>query len=66
MFALPIFMPRFKSINFYQNSPKTKLHLQNIRALEARRPDIRTSGGWGLRSQTPKTAPPIANNWLRA
>ena len=24
------------------------------------------SGGWGLRPQTPKTAPPIANFWLRA
>ena len=24
------------------------------------------SGGWGLSPQTPKTAPPIANFWLRA
>ena len=24
------------------------------------------SGGWGLRPQTPKTAPPIASFWLRA
>ena len=28
MFALPIAMPRFKSIIFYQNSPKIKLFLQ--------------------------------------
>ena len=28
MFALPIAMPRFKSIIFYQNSPKMKLFLQ--------------------------------------
>ena len=28
MFALPIFTPRFKSINFYQNIPKIKLFLQ--------------------------------------
>ena len=24
------------------------------------------SGSWGLRPQTPQTAPPIANFWLRA
>ena len=29
MFALPISMPRFKSIIFYQNSPKMKLFSQN-------------------------------------
>ena len=28
MFALPISMPSFKSIIFYQNSPKIKLFLQ--------------------------------------
>ena len=28
MFALPISMPRFKSIIFYQNSPKIKFFLQ--------------------------------------
>ena len=28
MFAVPIFMQRFKSINFYQNIPKIKLFLQ--------------------------------------
>ena len=31
----------------------------------APRPPL-ASGGWGLRPQTPKTAPPIANFWLRA
>ena len=31
----------------------------------APRPPL-ASGGWGLRPQTPQTAPPIANFWLRA
>ena len=40
--------------------------MQNFRALGAPPPDPRASGGWGLRLQTPQTAPPIANFWLRA
>ena len=32
---------------------------------EASKPPL-ASGGWGLSPQTPKTAPPIANFWLRA
>ena len=47
MFALLISMPRFKSIIFYQNNPKIKLFLQKSAVFER----------WGLRSQTPKTAP---------
>ena len=44
MFALLISMPRFESINFYQNIPKIKLFLQkNENFLVC----------WGLRSQTP-------------
>ena len=31
----------------------------------APRPPL-ASGGWGLRPQTPQTAPPIVNFWLRA
>ena len=31
----------------------------------APRPPL-ASGGWGLRPQTPQTAPPFANFWLRA
>ena len=43
-FALPISMPRFKSITFYQNIPKIKLLLQkNAKSLVC----------WGLRPQTP-------------
>ena len=53
MFALPISMPRFKSIIFYPNSPKIKLFLkkkvQKFRVLGA-----------------PLSDPPIANFWLRA
>ena len=62
MFALPISKPRFKNIIFNQNIPKIKLFLQkmqNFRALEAKPPDPRASGGWGLCPQTPKTAPPL-------
>ena len=63
-------MLRFKNIIFYHNSPKIKLYLQkkmqNFRALVALSPDPRASGGWGLRPQTPKLAPPIANFRLRA
>ena len=32
--------------------------MQNFRALGAPPPDPRASGGWGLRPQTPKPAPP--------
>ena len=49
-------MPRFKSIIFYQNSPKITLFLkkrmQNFQTLWASPPD-------------PQTQPPIANIWLR-
>ena len=63
MFALPISMPRFKRIIFYQNSPKIKVFLQkmqNFRALGAPPTDPRASGVWGLR---PK--PPISSSSLR-
>ena len=40
--------------------------MQNFRALGALPPDPRASGGWGLCPQTPKTAHPIVNFWLRA
>ena len=55
-FVLPISMPRFKSIFFYQNSPKIKLVLQkkeNFQALGTPPPD-------------PQTQPHIANFWQRA
>ena len=49
MFALPISKPRFKSIIFYQNSPKIKLFLQkNAKFL--------SSGGGAPRP--PKQPPP--------
>ena len=51
MFTLPFFMPRFKSVIFYQRSSKIKLFLQknlNFRALGA----------------SPQT--PITKFWLRA
>ena len=44
----------------------------NLRRLGALPPKPPASGGWGLRPQTPigpqtpQTAPPIANFWLRA
>ena len=47
MFALPISMPRFKSINFYQNSPKIKLFLQK---------NAKFFVCWGLFPQTPVPA----------
>ena len=63
-------MPRFKSIIFYQYSPKIKLFLKKNAKFSsaggsAPRPPI-ASGSWGLRPQTPKTAPAIANFWLCA
>ena len=75
MFALLIFMPRFKSIIFYQNSPKIKLFMQKnakFSSVEGSAPRPPASGGWGLSSwtfdgfrrlryQTPKTASPISN-----
>ena len=50
MFALLISMPRFKSIIFYQNSPKIKLFLkkmQSFRALGAPPVADLGGGGWG-------------------
>ena len=59
-FALPIPMPRFKSIIFYQYSRKIKLFLkkkmQNFKALGALPPDPRASGGWSFAPR-----PPIAS-----
>ena len=47
VFALLIFMPRFNTINFYQNKPKIKLFLpkkmQNFRALAAPPPHLRNN-----------------------
>ena len=59
MFALPISKPRFKSINFNQNSPKMKLFLQkmqNFRALGAPPPDPPAAGGYALK-------PPASSGW---
>ena len=56
MFALPIFMPRFKSINFYQSIPKTKLFLQKNEEFFC------TEGS----TPRPPKHFPIANFWLRA
>ena len=52
MFALPISMPRFKSIIlFYQNSPKSELFFQtNAKFSSFQR--------LGALPQTPKTPPP--------
>ena len=64
-------MPRFNSINFYQNGPKVKLFLPKKlpkikfffrKTKSAPRPP--TSGSWGLHLQTLQTAPLIANSWL--
>ena len=77
LIALPISMPRFKSIIFHQYSPKIKLffkQMQNFQALGAPPPNPRASGSWGLCPQTPNSlqrlgaeglgAPSIANFWL--
>ena len=81
MFALPISMQHFKSIIFYQNSPKIVIFATKCKIFER----------WGLRHQTPVPLaaggfapqtpqspaaggsspnhhphPPIANFWLRA
>ena len=73
MFALPISVPRLKSIIFCQNIPQIKLFLQkkmqNFRALRFSHPDPRAlgglipyipkaSGGCGLRPQNTEIAPP--------
>ena len=52
MFALPITMPRFKSINFCQNTPKIKLFLQKYAKIFV---------CWGLRPQIP--VPPAAGGF---
>ena len=56
VFALLISMPRFNSINFYQNRPKIKIFLpKKYKIFErwgsALRPP--SSGGWGFHLQTP-------------
>ena len=58
-------MPRFKSIIFYQNSPKIKLFLkkmQSFQALGTPLPDPHASGGWGLCPQTPNNGAPSRPN----
>ena len=54
VFPLLTSMPRFISINFYQNRPKIKLFLSKTTILSSAQP------------QTPATAPVIADFWLRA
>ena len=70
MFALPISMLRFKSIIFYQNSPRIKLLLQkNAKFFSAGGSAPKTlvplaAGDFAPRP--PKHPPPIANFWLHA
>ena len=56
-------MSRFKSIIFYQNSPKIKLFLKKkiakFSSAGAPPPDPRASGSWGLCPQAPKAAPQL-------
>ena len=62
MFALPISMPRFKSIFCIKIALKLSYiceKKQTFRALEAPPPDPRASGGWRLRPQTPTIPPPL-------
>ena len=75
MFALPIFMPRYENINFYQYIPKIKLFLQkNAKCFvcwglfpQAPVPLAAgcfarrppAPGGWRLRPQAPKTSSPL-------
>ena len=68
---MPVFMPSFKSINFYQNIPKIQLLLQKkcnfFGVQEAPPPDSRASSGWGLCLQIPSlwrlgTSPPGPEN----
>ena len=58
-FALLMSVPRFNSINFYQNKPKIKLclpkKLKIFRAIGALPPDSRASCGWGLLPYTSVT-----------
>ena len=56
MFALPISMPRFKSIILYYNSPKIKLFLQKNAKFSSD----------GARPPDPQNSPPIVDFWLRA
>ena len=57
MLALPISKPRFKSIIFFiKIALKLRYFCKKCQIFER----------WVLRTQTPKTAPPIANFWLRA
>ena len=58
--ALPISMPRFKSIIFIKIAPKLGYickKMQNFRALGAPPPDPRASGGWELCPHALKTTP---------
>ena len=60
VFAPLIFIPRFNSINFYQNRPKIKLFLlKKFKILErwGLRPRPHATGGCGLRPKTPESAP---------
>ena len=68
MFALPISMPRFKSINFYQNIPKIKLFLQKIAKFFMcwrLRPRPLFLQRLGALLPGPQNIPAIANFWLR-
>ena len=53
-------MPRFKSIIFYQYSPKIKLFLKKNAKFST--PDPRASGGWGLSPQTPNSLWQLGDN----
>ena len=61
MFPLPISMPHFKSMNFYQNISKIKLFLQktaNFFCAGGSTPDRRASSdSWGFHPQSPKAFP---------
>ena len=66
MSALPMFMPRFKSINCYQNIPKIKLLLQkNAKFFSGLclRPQLPAAEGFAPR---PPQHPSITNFGLRA
>ena len=57
MFALPISKPRFKSIIFYQNSPKIVIFakkMQNFQALGAPLPDPQISTPLRISGDAPK------------
>ena len=56
MFALPIFMPRFKSINFHQNIPKISCFCKKMPNLFV----------LGAPPPGPQNIALIANFWLRA